>query len=231
MAGEAFGRTGRLVVDVWSDIMCPWCYLGDSHLAAAVERFVHADAVDVRYHSYQLMPELSADEPADLLDILVARKGFPREQAEAMNDQMAERGRPLGLEYRFDKAVAINTRRAHQLTHLASRHGRQHDMVIRLFKAYFTDGLNVGDIDTLADLAAEVGLDRQRAHDELSSGVYESQVDADIRQAAQLGITGVPFFVFGGKYALSGAQPVEAFLQALTTSWDELAHQDVPAAL
>lgn len=221
MAG-AFGRAAdKLVVDVWSDVMCPFCYMGDALLERALEQFPHASGVEVRYHSFLLMPELTGDEPVDLLELLSAKRGFPREQAAAMHDQIAERGRQVGLDYRFDRAKAVGTRTAHQLSHFAAGHGKQHEMVQRLFQAYFTDGLNVADHQVLADLAAEVGLDRDAALTALADDEFADAVEADIQQARQLGITGVPFFVFAGKYAVSGAQPVEAFLQALQTSWNE----------
>jgi len=226
MAGETFGRAAdRLVVDVWSDVMCPFCYMGETLLAQALERFPHSAEVEVRYHSYLLMPDLPTDRAVDLIELLVAERGFPREQAEAMNAKVAARGKELGLDYRFDRAIATNTRAAHRLTHFAKQAGRQHEMPQRLFRAYFTDGLNVGDHAVLAELAAEVGLDRDAALSALDSGVFDDDVEADLRQARQLGITGVPFFVFNGKYAVSGAQPVEAFLRVLNTTWDEMSTQ------
>jgi predicted DsbA family dithiol-disulfide isomerase len=221
MAG-AFGRAAdKLVIDVWSDVMCPFCYMGDALLERALEQFPHASRVEVRYHSFLLMPQLTEDAPMDLMDLLAAEKGFPREQAAAMHEQIAERGRQVGLDYRFEQAKAVGTRTAHQLSHFAAGHGKQHEMVQRLFQAYFTDGLNVADHQVLADLAAEIGLDRDAALAALRAEEFAEAVEDDIRQARQLGITGVPFFVFAGKYAVSGAQPVEAFLQALETSWNE----------
>lgn len=222
MSGEAFGRpVGELMIDVWSDVMCPFCYMGDALLAQAIEQFPHKTDVEVRYHSFLLMPELSSDAPIDLVELLTTKRGFPREQAAAMNEQVAERGRQVGLDYRFDRALAVNTHTAHRLSHFAAAHGKQHAMVQRLFKAYFTDGLNVADHQVLGDLAAEAGLDRDAALAALESGQFADEVQADLEQARQLGISGVPFFVFAGKYAVSGAQPVEAFRQALETSWNE----------
>jgi len=222
MTSDVFDRSAdRLVVDVWSDVMCPFCYMGDALLAQALERFPHGSEVAVRYHSFLLMPDLPADRAIDLVELLSTERGFPREQAEAMNAQVAKRGKEIGLDYRFDRAVAVNTRTAHRLSHFAKQAGRQHEMIQRLFRAYFTDGLNVGDHATLADLAAEVGLDRDAALSALKSGAFDDDVEADLRHARKLGISGVPFFVFNGKYAVSGAQPVEAFLKALNTSFAE----------
>lgn len=224
MAGEAFRRAGnRISIDVWSDIMCPFCYIGDTVLEQALSRFEHRANVDIRYHSYQLMPELPADQPVDLARTLSESKGMSIEQANAMNQQVAERGAQVGLNFRFDRAQTINTRQAHELSHFAEQHGRQHELMIRLFQAYFTDGQNVGDVDTLVDLAAEVGLDRDAARAALNSGEYSAAVDADIQEARAMGISGVPFFVFNRKYAVSGAQPEEVFLRALEAVWSEAA--------
>lgn len=222
MSDQAADRTaGRIVVDVWSDVMCPFCYLGDTLFQQALRQFPHRDSVDIRYHSFLLMPDLPADSVMDLYELLVTRRGYPREHAEAMNARVAESARQAGLDFRFDRAIATNTHRAHELTHFAAGHGRQHEMVLRLFRAYFTDGRNVGDRDVLADLAAEVGLDRAEAASSLGSGEFTEAVQADLRQAQQLGISAVPFFVFNNTYGVSGAQPVEAFLEALGKTWKE----------
>ncbi len=207
----------RVVVDVWSDIMCPFCFIGDTLLARAVEQF--EQPVEVRYHSFQLMPELPHDAAVNLNDLLVEQRGLPRAQAEAMNAQVAARAAQVGLDLNPNRAIATNTRTAHRLIHFAKSHGKQHEMVDRLFRAYFTDGANVGDLDVLAGLAAETGLDRDQAREALASGGDDEDFDDDIRLANRLGITGVLFFVIDGKYAVSGAQPVEAFTQALSTAW------------
>lgn len=219
---ELFARVpGRLGIDVWSDVMCPFCYLGDTLLGQALDGFPHADRVDVEYHSFLLMPQLSTT-PVDLADLLSSTHGMSRDQAIALNDNLAVRGRELGLDYRFDLAQAVNTRTAHQLTHFAARHGKQHELVRRLFVAYFTDGLNLADHGVLARLAAEVGLDQAAAEAALTSQEYAADVDTDLQYARELGITAVPFFVFGGKYAISGAQPIDAFTQTLDTAWNEI---------
>ncbi|MCI1788526.1 MAG: DsbA family oxidoreductase [Actinomyces sp.] len=230
MAGAAFGLApqGHIKVDIWSDVMCPFCYMGDALLEQALAAFEHRDAVDIEYHSFLLQPDLPVDTALKMDDFLATTKGFPREQAAAMNAQVAARGKQVGLDYRFDLAIATNTRRAHELSHFAKREGRQHEMIQRLFRAYFTEGANVGDRGILADLAAEIGLDREAAAASLATGEFAAAVEADIQAAGRLGIQGVPFFVFDGKYAVSGAQPVEAFTQVLTRVWNESA--DAPAA-
>ena len=229
MGGESFGRTGRITIDIWSDVMCPFCYLGDAYLGLALEQFPQADLVDIRYHSFLLMPELPKDAAINLDDLLVTKRGLPRTQAEAMNAQVAERGKDVGLDYRFDRATATNMRAAHELSHFALSQGRQHDMIQRLFKAYFSDGLNVGDQEVLVGLAEEIGLDPARARAALASGEFADAVESDIEQAQRFGITGVPFFVFNSKYGVSGAQPVEAFLEVLQRTWAELPDRTVTA--
>ncbi|WP_235201452.1 DsbA family oxidoreductase [Microbacterium sp. CH12i] len=206
---------------MWSDVMCPFCYLGDELFAQAVAQFPHKQGVEVRYHSFLLMPELASDVPTDLTELLTTKRGIPRDQAVSMNEQIAERGREVGLDYHFDRAITVNSRSAHELSHFAASQGKQHEMIRRLFEAYFTDGLNIADHQVLAGIASEIGLDREAALAALASGEFADAVVADTQQARELGITGVPFFVFAGKYAVSGAQPVEAFLQALETSWNE----------
>ncbi len=209
----------RVVVDVWSDIMCPFCYMGDTLLAQAVEQADHD--VEVRYHSYQLMPQLPEDTAVDPGELLEKERGFPRAQADAMNRQVAARAAQIGLTYNMETAIATNTRKAHRLIHFAKSQGKQHEAVTRLFKAYFTDSLHTGDNDVLADLAAEIGLDRAKALEVIESDAYAEDFDNDVSLAHRLGITGVPFFVIDGKYAVSGAQPVEAFAQVLSTAWRE----------
>ncbi|MEU9342712.1 DsbA family oxidoreductase [Streptomyces sp. NPDC048278] len=212
---------GRLLIDVWSDIMCPFCYIGDTLLAQALEKFTHGSDVEIRYHSFQLMPHLPTDHAADLADLLEKERGFPRAQAEAMNAQVTARAAQIGLDFRLESAVATNTRTAHRLIHWAKSQGRQHDMVQRLFRAYFTDGADIGDHDVLAGLAVEIGLDGAAARKALDDGAFDADFEADVRQARHLGISGVPFFVFAEKYAVSGAQPVDTFLQALDAAWKD----------
>jgi predicted DsbA family dithiol-disulfide isomerase len=224
MAGAAFGQpaSGGMVIDIWSDVICPFCYLGDAHLARALERFPHKDEVEIRYHSFELMPDLAPGSKSGLNDLLVNKRGMTYEQAQAANAQFAERGGAVGLEYNMDKAIATNTIDAHRLSHFAESKGLQHAMMIRLFEAYFRDGKFIGDHEVLADLAVDAGLDRAEALEVLASGAFQDEVDADLQLSRELGINGVPFFVLGGKYAVSGAQPVDSILQALEATWTEL---------
>lgn len=207
----------RVVVDIWSDVMCPFCYIGDTVLARAVEQFEHP--VEVRYHSYLLAPELPEGRTQPLNQMLAAHKGVSVEQAAQINRMVSARAADEGLIFDTDSARATGTRTAHRLIHHASTHGLGHPMALRLFKAYFSDGLDVGDHEVLAALAAEVGLNRDGALETLRSSAHAEDVDADVEMARQIGITGVPFFVLDGRYAVQRAQPAEAFRHALATAW------------
>lgn len=209
-----------LTVDIWSDVMCPFCYLGDSVLAEALKEFPHRDEVEVRYHSFQLSPELT-ETPISQHEHLGDR--FPKEQLDAMHANFNTRGAEYGLTYNFDDSLMVNTHKAHQLSQFANTEGKGHEVMLNLFKAHFTDGVNVADVDALVQIADDSGLDSAAARTALTEGTYAHLVDADINQARQLGISGVPFFVFANKYAVSGAQPKEMFLQALNTAWTEVA--------
>ena len=199
-------------VDIWSDIQCPWCYIGKRKFELGVAA---AEApVAVEYHSFELAPDTPVDfdgSPADYL----AGRGFPRSQVGQMLDRTTNIAAAVGLEYHFDRARQTNTIRAHELIHFAKDEGRQLDMVERLFRAYFTEGSHVGRIEELVGLAGDVGLDRDKAEDALRTNTYLPAVKADIRQAARYGITGVPFFVFNDQYGVSGAQEADTFAAVL----------------
>jgi predicted DsbA family dithiol-disulfide isomerase len=203
-------------VDIWSDIACPWCFLGKRRFERAVAAFA-ADGgeVDVEYHSYELSPGAAAEFPGRSEEFLAAHLGVPVEKARRMNAQMAELAATEGLAYDFDALQHTNTSSAHQLLHLAKVHGRQLDMLERLLTAYFEQGGHVGRVEDLADLAAEIGLDRDAVVRALIDGTYVAAVEADRDQAVEHGIGGVPFHVVDGRYAISGAQESEIFEQTL----------------
>jgi len=220
MSDEQQGNS-PITVDVWSDVMCPFCWMGDRHLELALEEFSHRDDVKITYHSYQLMPDYPENSLLPSAEAVAKQKGMPVEQFKQMNDGVAQRGAEVGLDYNFDQALTVNSRRAHRLSHFAEQQGVQHELMQNLFKAYFTDGKNVEDREVLADLAAEVGLDRDEALAKMDNEELDHAVQADINQASQIGVQGVPFFVFNNKYAVSGAQPQQVFQQVLETVWGE----------
>jgi len=213
-----------LRIDVWSDIACPWCYIGKRNLEqglAAASADDDAPVVEVTYHSYELSPDTPVDFDGDEIDFLSGHKGMPREQVRQMLDRVTGVAAEAGLEYRFDLLKHTNTVKAHELLHFAKAQGRQQEMAERLMAAYFTEGHHVGRIDDLVALAAEIGLDADQTRDALESERYLPDVRADQQQASAYGISGVPFFVIDGKYGVSGAQPADAFAQIARQVWAE----------
>ncbi|MEF3305942.1 DsbA family oxidoreductase [Paenibacillus sp. GYB003] len=208
-------------VEIWSDFVCPFCYIGKRRFEQALERFEHRGGVEVVYRSFELDPRAKRDPAGDIHDMLAAKYGMNREQAKAMNANVGEQARTVGLAYRFDTMKPTNTFDAHRLAHWAGRHGKAEIMTERLLKAYFTDSAHIGDRETLARLAAEVGLDREEAGRMLAGEEGEADVRADEREAQTLGVRGVPFFVINRKYAISGAQSADLFLDTLIKAWDE----------
>lgn len=216
--------TDKIRIDVWSDIACPWCYIGkrnlESGLAATAED-ENAPEVEITFHSFELSPDTPVDFDGDELDFLAGHKGMPRERVQEMLENVTGVAANAGLEYRFDLLQHTNTVKAHELLHFAKAEGRQHEMAERLMSAYFTEGRHVGRVDDLVALAAEVGLDADAARDALESNRHLADVRADQAQAQAYGIQGVPFFVIDGTYGVSGAQPPEAFAQIARQVWAE----------
>ncbi|WP_125131990.1 DsbA family oxidoreductase [Microbacterium sp. 10M-3C3] len=211
-------------IDVWSDIACPWCYIGKRNLEnglAQVADDPHVPRVEVEYHSFELSPDTPVDFEGGEADYLSTHKGISREQAQQMLDRVAGVAAEAGLQYRFDTLQHTNTVKAHELLHFAKAHGRQLELAERLMSAYFTEGRHVGRDDELVALAEEVGLDGAEARRALEEHTYLADVRADQQQAAAYGINGVPFFVIDGKYGVSGAQPADAFAQIARQVWSE----------
>lgn len=202
-----------ITVDVWSDIACPWCFIGSRTLKQAIEQY--EGEVTVRYHSYELAPDTPVDFEGSEMDFLVQHKGLPPEQVQQMLDQVTATGAAAGATFQFGTVQHTNTLRAHQALHHAAQHGRQPELMERLFRAYFTEGRHVGRDAELAELAGEVGLDGEQLLADLSAERFAADVQRDIDQAQQMGVRGVPFFVFEGQYGVSGAQSVETFTEVL----------------
>ncbi|MET0685780.1 MAG: DsbA family oxidoreductase [Solirubrobacteraceae bacterium] len=220
-----------IAVDVWSDIACPWCYIGKRNLEAGIAAFRErhpGEDVEVTYHSFELSPDTPVDFDGSELDFLVRHKGASEEQATAMLERVTGIAAAAGLEYRFGDLKHTNSRKAHELLHHAAVAGRQADVKEALLRAYFTEGRHLGREDVLADIAAETGLNRVEALRALRSGTHAAAVDADVRQAYALGINAVPFYVLDRRFGLSGAQPPEIFLEALERTLE--ARTSPPAA-
>ncbi|MFD1883105.1 DsbA family oxidoreductase [Paracoccus pacificus] len=209
-------------IDIWSDIACPWCYIGKRRLETALKDFDGAP-VEIEYHSFQLNPAAPADYKGTHDEYLTGHLGASMDQVRGMNRQITGLARDEGLDYRLDDIKVTNTGKAHELIHFAAAQGKGPEMKERLLRAYFTEGRHVGHDADLADLAAEIGLDRDAALAALTKGSYRQAVADDKAQGAAIGVQGVPFFVVDGKYAISGAQPAELFLQALNKVQSERA--------
>ncbi|WP_433056869.1 DsbA family oxidoreductase [Dactylosporangium sp. CS-033363] len=204
-------------VEVWSDIVCPWCYIGKRRLERALANF-KGDEVSVEWRSFQLDPSTPTGDSRTVGESLAARKGMSMSQVKGMFAHVTGIAAEEGLAYDFDRARTANTLDAHRLLHFAKAHGRQGEVKERLMHAYFTEGADVGDHTVLASLAASAGLDEVAAKQALADGSYADEVQADIAQAREYGISGVPFFVFNQRLGVSGAQPLEVFQQALAQS-------------
>lgn len=202
-------------VEIWSDIACPFCYLGKRRFEEALAQFAGKEDVEVVYRSFELDPHAPIDTDLDTYGMLARKYGMTREQAKANTGQIAEQGRAHGLHYDFDNTVLTNTFDAHRLSHLANRHGKMGEMLDLLYKAYFSDGAHIGRRDTLLKLAAEAGLDPAEAAAALDGDAYADDVRRDEREAAALGIRSVPYFVINRKYGVPGAQPADVFLRTL----------------
>ncbi|HEU4467037.1 MAG TPA: DsbA family oxidoreductase [Agromyces sp.] len=209
--------TSPIKIDIWSDIACPWCYIGTRHLEGGIAALgADAPEVEIEYHSFELAPDTPVDFEGSEVDFLAGHKGLPAERVQQMLQHVTGVAANAGLDYDFDALQHTKTLKAHELLHFAKEQGLQLELSERLFRAYFTEGRHVGRIDELVGLAAEVGLDPDAAREALESGRYGATVQADIAQAGAYGIQGVPFFVFEGKYGVSGAQPADVFAQVLT---------------
>jgi predicted DsbA family dithiol-disulfide isomerase len=208
-------------VEIWSDVVCPWCYIGKRRFETALGDFAHAADVEVTWRSFELDPDAPRRREGDLVEHLARKYGMPAEQARAAQAQLTELAAREGLDFRFDRAQPGNTLDAHRLLHLAADHGLQGALKERLLAGYLSDGAPIGEPDTLARLAGEVGLDPDEVRRVLDGDAYLAEVRADERDGASLGITGVPFFVVDRRYAVSGAQPAEVLLGVLERAWSE----------
>ena len=207
-----------LKVDVWSDVQCPWCFIGKRKFESGVALF--GEAVEVEFQSYQLAPDSPIDVEGSHLDYLASKFGMPEAQVREMLDRVTGIAAEVGLDYDFESVQQTNTTRAHELLHLAKDRGLQDQLKERLMVAYFVEGRHIGHVDDLVELAAEVGLDPAEARAALDDHRYAEAVDADIALAREYGITGVPFYVIDGRFGVSGAQSPESFASALAQARD-----------
>jgi predicted DsbA family dithiol-disulfide isomerase len=211
-------------VHIWSDIVCPWCYLGKRRFEHALALFDHRDGVQVTHRSFQLDPSRPRHETTNRRAMLKAKYQLTDDKVLEMDARMERLAEIEGLEYHLtDSGLTGNTLDAHQLLQLAKERGVQDTVIERLYRAYFTEQRSVFEPDSLVALAGEAGLDAAEARDVLERDAYVSAVEADVSEARSLGVSGVPFFVIDGRYGVSGAQATEVFEQALARAWDERA--------
>ncbi|GAA0431239.1 DsbA family oxidoreductase [Lentibacillus halophilus] len=208
-------------IEVWSDFVCPFCYMGKRQLESALDHFPHKDNVFVTYNSYELDPDSEKNPDQSIHERMSVKFGMSVEEARQSNEKMRKKAEELGLIYNFDTMQPTNSFDAHRVVQYAKNKGKSHAVIERLFRAYFTDSERISDYEILARLAAESGLDRGNVRVMLKKDDYAEDVRMDEKEAAQLGVQGVPFFVFNSTYALSGAQPMNVFTEVLAKVWEE----------
>lgn len=207
---------------MWSDVVCPWCYIGKRRLERALADFEHRDAVEVHWRSFELDPNAPAIREGDPAGRLARKYGISVDEARTASERLTSLGAGEGLEYRLQAARSGNSFNAHRLLHLADGHGVQDQLKERLLAAYLCEGQAIGDPDTLLTEAAAVGLDPAEVRQVLESDAYADEVRADEAEAAELEITGVPFFLVGGRFGIPGAQEVDTMVTVLRRAWEKL---------
>ncbi|MGW6459297.1 DsbA family oxidoreductase [Streptomyces sp. NPDC055078] len=223
-------------VEIWSDIACPWCYIGKARFEKGLAVFAHRDQVEVVHRSFELDPDRAKGDTAAVVDMLAQKYGRSREEALAMEEHVASSARAEGLGYRTEGRDHGSTFDIHRLLHFARSHGRQDELLNLAYRVNFAEERSVYDPEVLVALAVDAGLDEAGSRAVLADGTaYADAVRADEREAAELGANGVPFFVFDRRYGVSGGQPAELFTQALDQAWQgragsQSAPADVPAA-
>jgi protein disulfide-isomerase len=210
----------KLKIEIWSDVMCPFCYIGKRKIENAIKEFPYKEKVEIEWKSFQLDPTTKAQPGKSTYDYLAEKYGRDRQWSVEMHENVTNQAKAEGLEYNFDTAIIANSFDAHRLSHLAKKYGKGNELEELIFKAYFTEGKDVSEIETLVDLGKNVGLDETEIRNMLASKQFKEAVQNDIIEAQQIGVRGVPFFVLDRKYAISGAQPNEVFAETLEKAWE-----------
>lgn len=210
-------------IEIWSDVVCPFCYIGKRKLEKALDKFPLKDQVEIEWKSFQLNPEEKTNPSINTLEHLAQSKGWSMDQTREITSNVVEMAKEQGLEFDFEKAKVANTKNAHRLIHFAKQQGKGGEMKERLLKAYFSDGENVDDRNTLIKLGAEIGLNESEIKSLLASNQFDDAVDQDIYESRLIGVRGVPFFVLDRKFGISGAQPDEVFEETIEKAWSEFA--------
>ncbi len=208
-------------IEIWSDIACPFCYIGKRKLEKAIQKLPDSSSIQIEWKSFQLNPDLQTNENQNTLNYLSQTKGWSKEQTLQMTAQVAEMGREEGLNFDFEHTLVANTKQAHRLLHFAKEKGKQDELKERFFQAYFEEGKNIDKHVTLLDCSEAVGLAREEAKQVLDSASFDPEIDQDVYESRLIGVQGVPFFVFDRKYGISGAQPDEVFDRTLQQALQE----------
>lgn len=208
-------------VEIWSDIACPFCYIGKHNFEKAVESLYHHENIEVEWKSFELDPNAQRDYEDDLYTLLANKYGQTRDWAINSADNMKEKGKELGLVFNFDDTISTNTFNAHRLIHLAKSCELQNEAEEALFEAYFRDGRHIGNPETLMEIGLEIGLKKTDIASMLNSDLFANEVRADEQQSQQYGIRGVPFFVINKKYGISGAHPISHFKEVIEKAQNE----------
>jgi predicted DsbA family dithiol-disulfide isomerase len=208
-------------VEIWFDFVCPFCYLGDTKFEKALSEFEHKDEVELVFRSFRLNMEYTSTGDKDIYQIIADKYQISYAQAKENHEMIANAGREVGLNYNFDIMKLGDTELAHQIMQYAKKNQKDHDLIMRYFKAYFEEGLNIGDREELLRIAGDMGLDLSELSRELASDSLKAEMFKDEAAAHRLGINGVPHFIFDGKYSISGAQDPKYFLAALNKIYAE----------
>jgi predicted DsbA family dithiol-disulfide isomerase len=216
-----------MLVEIWSDVVCPFCYIGKMRFNQALRKFPHRDFVEVAWKSFLLNPEVKRKPGLKQEDYLSSVKGWTISQVREMNAYVTEMGKGAGIDFRFDQVQVVNSFDAHRVLHYAESQGRKSEVLARLFRAHFSEGRDISDFHTLSGLSADSGLDSTETINILANGSYTNEVSKDVLEARKLGIRSVPAFYFNRRLVISGAQEVDVFLRALHQAWDEQPRNDV----
>lgn len=215
-------------VDIWSDVRCPFCYIGKRKFEKALEKFPHKNEIEVNWHSFELDPALETDPSVNAVEHIAEIKGISKEQAQGMHRHVTQVAKEIGLDFDFEKNVVANSFNAHRLIQLAKTKSLANEAEEALFKAHFTEGKNIDDKETLIQTGISIGLDENEVKEIFSFDVFAEEVKRDEMQAQTFGIRGVPFFILDNKYAVSGAQSPDVFYQALSQAWTEFEKEKQP---
>lgn len=213
-------------VEIWSDVMCPFCYIGKRKFEAALDKFEHKNDVEIVWKSFQLNPDMKTDTTISTVQYLAKAKGWSLDYAKEMTAYVENMAKESGLHYNMDKTVVANSFDAHRFIQYAKTLGKGDDAEEQLFKAYFVDGKNIADHPTLIGLGTAIGLDASKVKAVLESDQFADAVKKDVYEAQQVGARGVPFFVLDGKYAVSGAQQTSTFTNSLNKAWEDWSKQN-----